>query len=228
LVVNVNGLTASGSVVQRIDYDAWGNGTNTPTSFDQPFGFAGGLWDRDTGLVHFGAREYDPVTGRWLQKDPIRFRGGDTNLYAYVGGDPVNFVDPDGTLAIQIGGQIAGKLGCIFGIGAQGGAGIIVDFGTGKIHGYATGGSNFPRHGIIMGGDFGPGLEVGIWRDAASFRGSGWELGANLQHPLAGGSLNFADTPSGPEFVGGTWNPGLGPGASGHFWRTGTAVFPPP
>jgi RHS repeat-associated protein len=96
LVVNVNGSTASGSVVQRIDYDAWGNVTNTPTSFDQPFGFAGGLWDRDTGLVHFGAREYDPVTGRWLQKDPIRFRGGDTNLYAYVGGDPVNRIDPSG------------------------------------------------------------------------------------------------------------------------------------
>ena len=67
---------------------------------DQPFGFAGGIWDRDTGLVHFGAREYDPETGRWLQKDPIRFAGGDSNLYAYVGGDLVNCIDPDGRVAI--------------------------------------------------------------------------------------------------------------------------------
>ena len=93
LVVNV----ANGSVAQRIDYDTWGNGTvMAGATFDQPFGFAGGIGDRDTGLVHFGAREYDLATGRWLQKDPILFRGGDTNLYAYVGGDPVNWIDPSG------------------------------------------------------------------------------------------------------------------------------------
>ncbi len=56
-------------------------------------GYAGGLWDRDTGFVRFGARDYDPNTGRWTAKDPIRFDGDDTNLYLYVGGDPVNFTD---------------------------------------------------------------------------------------------------------------------------------------
>lgn len=55
-----------------------------------------GLYDPLTGLVHFGAREYDAETGRWTSKDPIRFDGGDTNLYAYVGNDPVNHVDPQG------------------------------------------------------------------------------------------------------------------------------------
>ena len=62
----------------------------------QPFGFAGGLYDRGTGLVRFGAREYDPRLGRWTAKDPIGFEGGDTNLYAYVLGDPVNFFDSTG------------------------------------------------------------------------------------------------------------------------------------
>jgi RHS repeat-associated protein len=62
----------------------------------QPFGFAGGLWDADTGLLHFGAREYDPETGRWLSKDPLLFGGGDTNLYAYVLNDPLNLIDPTG------------------------------------------------------------------------------------------------------------------------------------
>ncbi len=62
----------------------------------QPFGFAGGLYDPDTGLVRFGARDYDPATGRWTAKDPILFGGGDANLYAYVGNDPVNFIDPSG------------------------------------------------------------------------------------------------------------------------------------
>ena len=131
LVVNVNGATASGAVVQEIVYDAWGQVTSVSSAFDQPFGFAGGIWDRDTGLVHFGAREYDPETGRWLQKDPIRFAGGDSNLYGYVGGDPVNLVDPTGLSAwgwfqfivrtsdIRLG--ITNSLGIVYGtIGALG------------------------------------------------------------------------------------------------------------
>jgi len=59
-------------------------------------GFAGGLYDSDTGLVRFGARDYDPMVGRWVSKDPILFRGGQSNLYVYVGNDPVNRRDPRG------------------------------------------------------------------------------------------------------------------------------------
>ncbi len=62
----------------------------------QPFGFAGGLYDSDTGLTHFGAREYDADTGRFVSEDPLDFSGGDTNLYAYAGGDPINGIDPAG------------------------------------------------------------------------------------------------------------------------------------
>ncbi|WP_374033379.1 RHS repeat-associated core domain-containing protein [Bdellovibrio bacteriovorus] len=61
-----------------------------------PHGFAGGFYDRNTPLVRFGARDYDPETGRWTSKDPILFNGGDTNLYGYVFSDPVNFIDPTG------------------------------------------------------------------------------------------------------------------------------------
>jgi len=61
-----------------------------------PFGFAGGLYDPDTKLTHFGFREYDAYTGKWTAKDPIGFDGGDSNLYGYVLNDPVNLVDPSG------------------------------------------------------------------------------------------------------------------------------------
>jgi hypothetical protein len=44
-------------------------------------------------LTHFGARDYNAITGRWLQKDPILFAGGDTELYGYCLDDPVNFFD---------------------------------------------------------------------------------------------------------------------------------------
>ncbi|MBU1388574.1 MAG: RHS repeat-associated core domain-containing protein, partial [Proteobacteria bacterium] len=65
-------------------------------------GFAGGLYDADTGLVRFGYRDYDPDTGRWTAKDPIGFSGGDTDLYGYVLNDPVNFVDPEGLIGLEI------------------------------------------------------------------------------------------------------------------------------
>ena len=58
-------------------------------------GFAGGLSDAQTGLVRFGARDYDPVVRRWTSKDPIGFDGG-VNLYAYGANDPVNRSDPSG------------------------------------------------------------------------------------------------------------------------------------
>ncbi|HET9530073.1 MAG TPA: RHS repeat-associated core domain-containing protein, partial [Blastocatellia bacterium] len=92
LVVNA----ATGAVSQRIDYDEFGNVTLDTNPGFQPFGFAGGLYDRDTGLVRFGARDYDPATGRWTAKDPIMFDGGDTNLYGYVLGDPINLRDLNG------------------------------------------------------------------------------------------------------------------------------------
>ena len=62
----------------------------------QPFGFAGGLYDPDTKLVRFGARDYDAQTGRWTTKDPIWFAGGQANLYAYVHSDPLNRTDASG------------------------------------------------------------------------------------------------------------------------------------
>ena len=85
------------SIVKEITYDTFGTIlSDTNTSLNIPFGFAGGLHDRDTNLVHFGYREYDPQTPKWTAKDPIDFSGGDSNLYGYVLGDPVGFVDPTG------------------------------------------------------------------------------------------------------------------------------------
>jgi RHS repeat-associated protein len=88
--------TSTGEVVQRLDYDEFGNVTLDTNPGFQPFGFAGGLYDQHNKLVHFGLRDYDPETGRWTCKDPIGFGGGETDLYAYCGNDPINFIDPTG------------------------------------------------------------------------------------------------------------------------------------
>ncbi|MCZ7651704.1 MAG: RHS repeat-associated core domain-containing protein [Thermoanaerobaculia bacterium] len=88
--------TATGAVVQRIDYDEWGVVLLDTNLGWQPFGFAGGLYDADTGLVRFGWRDYDPVAGRWTSKDPIGFHGLQANLFTYLSSGPLNASDSNG------------------------------------------------------------------------------------------------------------------------------------
>ena len=87
---------ATGAVVQKLDYDEFGQVTFNSNPGFQPFAFAGGLYDTATGLLRFGTRDYDPSIGRWTAPDPVQFRGNEVNLYEYVLGDPVNFIDPHG------------------------------------------------------------------------------------------------------------------------------------
>ncbi len=88
---------ASGNVIKSIDYDSFGSIiSDTNPAFTVPFGFAGGMYDADTGLARFGLRDYDPDTGRWTAKDPIGFWGGDVDLYGYVTNNPIKFIDPRG------------------------------------------------------------------------------------------------------------------------------------
>ena len=56
MVVDAN----SGAVVQTIQYDEYGVVLSDDNPGFLPFGFAGGLYDGATGLVRFGARDYDP------------------------------------------------------------------------------------------------------------------------------------------------------------------------
>ena len=94
-VMVVNATT--GAVVQEIKYDSFGRVISDTNPGFIPFGFAGCLYDQDTQLCRFGARDYDASIGRWTAKDPILFAGGDTNLYGYVENDPVNWIDSEGT-----------------------------------------------------------------------------------------------------------------------------------
>jgi RHS repeat-associated protein len=89
-----------GNLVRRLEWDAFGGPLPVPAAEsggpEVPIGFAGGLADPVTGLVGFGRRDYDPQAGRWTARDPIPYEGGQGNLYAYVGNDPVASVDPTG------------------------------------------------------------------------------------------------------------------------------------
>ena len=106
---------ASGNVIKRIDYDSFGNIIeDTSPAFMVPFGFAGGLHDRDTNLVRFGFRDYDPDIGRWTAKDPLLYTGNDTDLYGYCLNNPVIFIDPLGFFNIVVS-DPGGRNGPIYG-----------------------------------------------------------------------------------------------------------------
>jgi RHS repeat-associated protein len=102
---------AAGSPVERYAYDAYGlaavtdgafvpiprNSWGTPHSaIGNPYFFTGRQLDEESGPYYYRARHYDPVKGRFLQRDPVGYLDG-VNLYEYVHDNPVNSADPAGT-----------------------------------------------------------------------------------------------------------------------------------
>jgi RHS repeat-associated protein len=92
---------STGQALKVLEFGSFGDPkSDSNPSFDLPIGFGGGLADALTGLVRFGLRDYDPVAGRWTARDPVRFAGGQGNLFGYVSNDPVNLRDPLGLWCI--------------------------------------------------------------------------------------------------------------------------------
>src|SRR5262249_54175697 len=107
----------AGNVVERYAYDAYGlpaifNGAGAPvapnpwgtshSAIGNPWMFTGRQFDEETGIYFYRARYYDPVKGRFLQRDPLGYVDG-MNLYEYVQSRPTYTMDPEGmqTLSIQ-------------------------------------------------------------------------------------------------------------------------------
>ena len=141
----------TGAVAQELRYDTFGRVTLDTHPGFQPFGFAGGLYDPQTGLVRFGARDYDPEIGRWTTPDPAGFAGG-LNLYAYAAQNPINFVDPAGEVPLLV---VAGAVWA----GAELGLSLWDAYETGKtlLDPCASIGDKVASGGGLMLGMVGPG-----------------------------------------------------------------------
>lgn len=93
----IGSLDSGLASLTKVGYLPYGKSTSAG-----PFGFTGQRIDAETnGLYYYRARHYSPAWGRFLQVDPIGFRGG-VNLYAYVRNDPLNLSDRGGLAADTI------------------------------------------------------------------------------------------------------------------------------
>ncbi|MCG8550419.1 MAG: hypothetical protein MI799_08465 [Desulfobacterales bacterium] len=208
---------ASGNVVKQVEYDTFGNVINdTAPEFTVPLGFAGGLYDPDTGLVRFGFRDYDPDTGRWTAKDPIFFAGGDTDLYGYVLNDPINFVDPEGLWSVSIDGYFGKGGGVVFGRDPNGTffMSFRAGYGIGGGIGYDPNGtspdpcnsdSNISSLGVFAEGNLsiGPVYGGGNINGGVTFKDSG-EI-----TPYANESLPYGITPKFKPLIRGSLSAGI-------------------
>ena len=137
------------------------------------FGYAGYRYDPETNLYYANARYYSPTLGRFLEPDPIGQDGG-INIYAYVGNDPLNRVDPYGTDTIQIG--LAGTIVFpipffpVVSVNVLGGFGVAIDT-HGNVAGYG-----------YYGGGGGSGAVAGI---GANLQASNADTIASLAGPFA-------------------------------------------
>ena len=111
-VVNTQGV-----VVERYEYDPYGNVTVLNAAGTTPIGastvtwrylFQGGRQDRATGWYIFQNRDYIPSEGRWAQKDLLGLGAGDTNIYNFVANNPVGSVDWSGLIGESQSGGASG------------------------------------------------------------------------------------------------------------------------
>jgi RHS repeat-associated protein len=211
---------AAGNVGWLWNHDPFGNGVPGGT-FSYDLRFPGQFYDQNAKLHYNYHRDYDPNSGRYIESDPIGFRGG-INTYAYVGGNPVGAADLYGldTTGVGVGGGY--QIGPFSGNGSityvcdkEGNTGVAVTVGGGLQGGAGAGasggvtfsGSNAPTIGDL-GGPFG-------YANGTGGAGLGGSAGG-----FAGSSSN------GTPVVGGEATLGAGFGAGGGGGVTNTWVVP--
>jgi RHS repeat-associated protein len=85
----------TGTLQTQYTYEPFGYTTQTGQANTNSYKYTG-REDDGTGLYFYRARYYHPRLQRFISEDPIRFRGGDVNLYGYVRNNPIRLIDPFG------------------------------------------------------------------------------------------------------------------------------------
>jgi len=84
-----------GALANTYTYDIFGNLAASTGTLTNPFRYTGREFDSESGLYFYRSRYFDPIAGRFVSEDSIRFEGG-IDFYEYVDNSPVNEFDPLG------------------------------------------------------------------------------------------------------------------------------------
>ena len=107
-------INSAGAVTDEYEYDAYGNSFTKQGTTPNNYLYRGEQFDSDLGLYYLRARYYNPVTGRFLSRDPEDGNPIDPatlHKYLYVGGDPVNWWDPSGKFEVGEYEELSGQNG---------------------------------------------------------------------------------------------------------------------
>jgi RHS repeat-associated protein len=135
------------TITTSYSYDPYGATTHAGATTGNAQQYTGREND-GTGLYYYRARYYSPQTARFISEDPIGWRSGQANNYAYAGGNPVSLTDPSGLCGSQSSGPWKGGGGSSSG----GGGGHTTGPGSGGNNGSGGGGASRPGAGAGCSG----------------------------------------------------------------------------
>jgi RHS repeat-associated protein len=213
---DVNGNVTSSQLYQYGPYgepQAWGGSR---------FQYTGQIAIPEAQLYYYKARVYDPITGRFLQTDPIGYKD-DLDLYAYVEEDPLDKTDPTGLLGVLLSGTVWFATGELAGYGSAGVAISVsrdghVEIGaveTGSTQGRGIGGGASAGASVFTGSV--SGLKSTTHTGVAAAGAAGLEGSAKLKRDKDG---NLKPTGGPASITGGIKKGGLGVG-----WGVGGALY---
>jgi RHS repeat-associated protein len=150
-VIAQHNAASTGGIANSYGYSPYGQSTTVGPDATGNMNQYTSRENDATGLLYYRARYYDPVLKRFISSDPIGLAGG-MNMYAYVEGDPVNYVDPTGEIGVYgyfMGGAIGAVVG---GLGAAAtGQSVLGGVLSGAIGGAAVGGGWLANAGAGAG-----------------------------------------------------------------------------
>ena len=156
----------SGTILARYDYDPYGRPTQIQGTLTSDFQYAGYYEHAASGLNLTQYRAYDPITSRWLSRDPLGERGG-INLYDYVGNNPIIRIDPLGLWQVSITVPVFTGLG------------VKVTFGNNGGSGWFNGQWNA---GGYIGAEMGEGaIDVNLHDSGCHEKGTNWGLNGSVE-----------------------------------------------
>ncbi len=181
---NVTTLTDNtGAQVGSYTYDAWGNtvASSGARAGENPYRFS--TKESLAGFYSYGLRFYAPGLGRWINRDPMGEAGG-TNVYLFVGNNPVNMVDENGLLGVAVEGSVLGYNYNWHTPGyGRGGPDFLFDHGSASHFGNDVEKGWYPAaDGLNPFGD--PYKDMGYWSPCDSDSQTSYTLGVVSQQAL--------------------------------------------